>query len=365
LIQGILLFTEVTLSDDLYRYFLEGKMIINGINPYQVSIQDVPADIVGEFLSKVNNSHITSPYPPLALLFFTFLYILSANTLIFRFAFSLGLLFSIILLRFILPEAERWKMIIFAWNPLLHLEVGNGAHFDVLVILIVSIGILFLQKENDYIPACSLLIAFLFKYYSLIIIILFWKHLGRKGQKIILFGIIGYFILILLDSSIIRGLLIYGNEWYFNASVTWMFAEMFSDLFIAKLIAGGIFLLLFSYLSIKVHWSQEIPYQYTSLALGIFVLLQPTFHPWYLFWIFPFVLFNEKSIPWNWILLSGLLILSYNVYILYDSLNIWFESDFIRLLEYVPFYLITLYIHRGPLKQYFQKIRKRVLRGKN
>ncbi|MHA1543232.1 MAG: hypothetical protein ACTSQH_09675, partial [Candidatus Hodarchaeales archaeon] len=41
IVQVLLLLMPITLSDDVYRYFLEGKAILNGFNPYQIPLNEL------------------------------------------------------------------------------------------------------------------------------------------------------------------------------------------------------------------------------------------------------------------------------------------------------------------------------------
>ncbi len=338
LIQFIILNTQITLSDDIYRFILEGKMIINGLNPYATSLNEVPGDFQSQFLPLVNNSHITSPYPPLALILFAILAWINEDPLIFRIVFSLSFIISIVLLDKLLIGKNKWKTIIFAWNPLFHLEVGNGSHFESVIVLILLVGLLFLEKGNSVGGSFAFLGAIFLKYYAIFLIPLFWKHLRKEGQSIILIGILSYLFLVFIDPVLVTGLFIFAEAWYFNASIIWLLIEVTTSFLIAKQIAASIFLLILLVLSKKAQERDVIPYRYAGLVIGSFLLLQPTFHPWYLLWLFPFILMDEEITPWSWIILSGLIIFSYTVYIQYDANNVWYESVSIRLLQYIPFY---------------------------
>jgi len=353
-IQLLILSTEVTLSDDIYRFILEGKMILEGLNPYKISLNEVPSSFTSEFLPLVNNGHITSPYPPLVVFLFTILVWIWEDPLLFRLVFSSSFILSIVLLDKLLIVDHRWKLVIFAWNPLFHLETGNGSHFEAVIVLFIIIALLNLERNKKVFASVMLLATFLVKYYSILIILIFWKHLGKKGQTIISIGMLGYVAWIFLDFSLISGLLKYVNEWYFNASIIWILTELTSSLFLAKIITGTVFIIIFVIIVKKANKYDNIPYNFTGFIIGLFLLFQPTFHPWYIFWLFPFILMEKDTVPWSWILLSGLIIFSYNVYVQFDTLNVWKESILVRIIEYLPFYSIYLYEKRFFL---FEQIR--------
>ncbi|MHA2290115.1 MAG: hypothetical protein ACXABG_15125, partial [Promethearchaeota archaeon] len=148
LIQLLILTTKISLSDDIYRFILEGKMILNGLNPYVTSLSDVPTGFTSKFLQLVNNDHITSPYPPFALFLFAMLTWVLEDPILFRIIFSSSFILSIVLLDKLLTIDQRWKLVIFAWNPLFHLETGNGAHFEAILVLLIIIALVYLENER-------------------------------------------------------------------------------------------------------------------------------------------------------------------------------------------------------------------------
>ncbi|MHA2054612.1 MAG: hypothetical protein ACW99F_13560 [Candidatus Hodarchaeales archaeon] len=364
LIQIIVLSTKISLSDDIYRFLFEGKMIIHGLNPYHTSLDSVNGLISSSNLMKINNSSITSPYPPLILIFFAFLNLLNSDVITFRISFSLAFILSIILLNYLLPKNMSWKLIIYAWNPLILLETGNGLHFEVIILVVIIFALIALENNHPTFAALGFLMAFFLKYYLIFPIVLFWKHFGLKGQILISLGLGSYILAVLFDPNMISGLLIFANDWYFNASIFWILDGLITNPIFSKLILGTVFITLLAFYSLKAFQEEELPYKYTSIILMALIILQPTFHPWYLLWLFPFILMDTERIRWSWILLSGLVILSYNVYILYDTVGIWKESNIIRLIEYLPFYGLFIYETRKTLKDTFSKIKVQLFRKK-
>jgi hypothetical protein len=79
-------------------------------------------------------------------------------------------------------------------------------------------------------------------------------------------------------------------------------------------------------------------------------------------------LMDDEVTPWSWIILSGLIILSYTVYIQYDTSGEWNESNLIRLFQYIPFYFLLLYDYRKLIierLQYFNIKRKKKIERKS
>lgn len=357
IVQIRLLILDVTLSDDIYRFFIEGKALIHGINPYITPPTDYLVDIQPSFIDLINNPNVTSPYPPLAIIMFTLLYLIHSDPLFFRIMFSIAYIASIPLMARLLSVfyQPQWRVILYAWNPLLHIETGNGSHFDPIVVFAVMFAIYALNRERHLLGGITLLVATLLKYYPIFLIIIYWRQLGRRGRTTVISGLSLYGLVIILIPPVISGLLIYAERWYFNTSIMWVLVELTNSFFGAKVVVGVVFLIIFLLVSYRSAQDPHILNPMTALiVLASFLLLQPVFHPWYLFWIFPFVLL-VNPLDFSWILLTGTVILSYHVYIGFDTLGIWVESDLIRIVEFLPFFASLLYIYHEKLKSYLRK----------
>jgi hypothetical protein len=90
-----------------------------------------------------------------------------------------------------------------------------------------------------------------------------------------------------------------------------------------------------------------------AVPLGAYLLLTTTVHPWYvtiMIPLLPFLLSAEGETSrsgrfiWPWIYLSAAVSLSYLTYL--DSENLR-EYDWVRLFEYVPFYLLLIWAARS------------------
>ncbi len=91
---------------------------------------------------------------------------------------------------------------------------------------------------------------------------------------------------------------------------------------------------------------------YTFVAIGTFLILAPTMHPWYLTWIVPFLCFNKNR---AWLILTGTVVCYYfmnhelfSKMIWYNNEWVWKEVHWLKLPEYLPFYGLLIY---GWLKQ--------------
>ncbi|MFX1536413.1 MAG: hypothetical protein ACFFDI_19515 [Promethearchaeota archaeon] len=359
LFQIIILSTRVSLSDDVIRFFYEGKAIVHGINPYVTPIDDLPNYLKADYLDQLNNSHITSPYPPFALLLFAVLYLIPGDLFIFRLCFSFGFIISIVICYKLIAPKNKWLLIVYAWNPLFHLETANGSHFEAIVVLFVMLAVWCLHSNRLVGAGAFFLVSFLLKYYPIFFVIIYWKQLGKRGLGIFIAGLVVYAIYIVLVPEAISGLLVYTRVWYFNASIFWVMFQVMNDFLISKIILGGIFVLLLCIFALKSNNEIITSPNKALLIIGAFLLLQATLHPWYLFWLFPFVLLDNKP-NFSWILLTGTIILSYHFYIIYDTTHRWVELDIFRLIEYIPFYIYFFLERRASVLEFNRYLKNRI-----
>lgn len=136
----LLLATEPTLSDDVYRYLWDGHVLAEGISPYQHPINAAaldPIEIPARNLA--NNPGLASPYLPTAhgvfaaaaLLLPSAAVVMQAVMVAFDLA-TAGVLHRL-LIRAGLPAR---RALLYLWNPLVIVEIAHGAHLDALMVLL-------------------------------------------------------------------------------------------------------------------------------------------------------------------------------------------------------------------------------------
>ncbi|MEY2561824.1 MAG: hypothetical protein QOH88_17 [Verrucomicrobiota bacterium] len=137
-------------GDDLWRYLWEGIIQQAGFNPY-VNAPDDPRleQVRAEYpdWQKINHREFRAIYPPGAELIFRAMSGISHRPLFYKLVFALADLATIALLLRLLGRAPRYAQAAwYAWNPLVVYSFAGAAHFDSLMILPLTAGILFLTK---------------------------------------------------------------------------------------------------------------------------------------------------------------------------------------------------------------------------
>ena len=150
----VFLFTEQSLSDDVYRFIWDGNLLRQGINPYAQAVNSPFLDSYENSLrALVNHNWMASPYLPAAQLIF-----LSVNGIVPEsvFSFQLTSVFLDLLIGWLVFDSLRRLAIpsvgvlIYLWNPLIISEFANGAHVvDAWMVLLVILAFwLMIQTFN-------------------------------------------------------------------------------------------------------------------------------------------------------------------------------------------------------------------------
>lgn len=328
-----LLWTQPSLSDDIYRYIWDGRVQNAGINPYRYA----PAD---EFLSglrdenyvHINHKDISTIYPPFSQWIFHLAAlgpaIITQKTL-FVFFDVMTVMALIALLKKKNMPVER--VILYAWNPLVVVEIAGSGHFDSIGIFFLITALVFFESQRNISAAISLAFSFLSKFAGLLLVPVL--IIGRKWKALLAFTtvVIGaYAIFFTKEAFLFKGAQTYARDWSFNGSLYPLLKTIASPGAAKTAIVLGMVGLGF--------WGAWRAWDINRLSyvlIGVGILLTPTLHPWYVLWILPFLCLFPYP---GWILFSGTIVLSYSVWPRYLSTGHWNLNRWVQFLEYAPLY---------------------------
>lgn len=353
----LLLPTTPTLSNDIYRYAWEGYLQTEGINPYEYSPDSkVLFNHHNEFWSAVNNKEISAIYPPMTQIVHALVFMGFRTIVGFKIAFLIieGFLIITILSILKLRGQSLEKILVYVWNPLVVVETAGSGHHDVLVVSFL-LGALFLIEKQKVFPAILLYSgAVLSKVYPLIMIPTFLKGHSIKSWRVLIISLVAISLPYLTaGEKVFEGLRVYSEKWRFYGSLfpalsTQISSEDGAIVILSLLLFGLIVICWFGhYCRLRqIYW-----------LTGAIILFTPTLYPWYLIWIIPYLCFFHNP---AWLLLSGLSMVSYEVLINWNTLQIWQQDPLFLKLQYYPFYTLLLFgFIRDLLRRY------QVNQGKN
>ena len=361
----LLLLAIPNLSQDFYRFIWDGRMSLQGINPYLQTpisfIQDrvfliAQAQELYDGMGNLSAMHYTN-YPPLNQLCFAIAALFAGKSI-------LG---SAVVLRLIIITAdfgiyyygkkllEKLKLPVhrifwYLLNPFIILELTGNLHFEGVMIFFLIWSLYQLSNGNWEKSAFLIALSISIKLIPLMLLPLFYRMLGIK--RLIVYSLIVGAVSIALFAPFISPVFIrnYAETvglWFqnfeFNASIYYVAREIGFQIrgcneiaIIGKVIPIVVVLFIVGLAFIR----RNIPLQHLIsgmlLALTFYFFTATTVHPWYIATLVVLSLFTAYKYPLVW---SFVIILSYLTYA-YSSTdqNLW-----ILLLEYGVVYGYLIY----------------------
>lgn len=141
----VLVATEPSLSDDVYRYLWDGHLVGEGISPYAHPINAAALDPVEIPVRRLaNNEWLASPYLPTAQGLFGLIDAVAPAspravqlTMVALDLITIGLLTRLLTMAGMPSE----RVVLYAWNPLVIVELAHGAHLDGLMVMLTMAAV--------------------------------------------------------------------------------------------------------------------------------------------------------------------------------------------------------------------------------
>ena len=379
----IFLFATPNLSQDFYRFIWDGRMLLNGVNPYlslpetfvQQNLQPI-AETAALYngMGELNGSHYTN-YPPLNQLCF-FIAALFAGKSIFGSVLvlrSIIILADIGILYFGKKLLERLNLPIknifwYFLNPFIIIEMTGNLHFEPVMLFFLVWAVNKLHQQKWIFAAILIACSVSVKLIPLLFLPLFFQwFVNRNDLKpdkklqiqnehtsfknlALKFAKLSLFYLIILTCTLLLFLPFYSSElianysnsiglWFgnfeFNASFYYIFRAIgyafrgYNEIaFIGKItpVLTVLFLLYLSFFK----QNKTITQLMTAMLFGLsfYYFTATTVHPWYLATPLILCVFTKYKFPVVW---SLVIILTYQAY----ANNPWQENLWFVFIEYL------------------------------
>ncbi len=343
------LFIQPTGSDDYYRYVWDGKVLANGINPYQYAPGDSNlSDLHSAILPQmVKYPEIKTIYPPLSIEIFYLGYVIGGESFwgikIFLFLFELITLAGIYLILRQIKLPEKY-LLIYLLAPLPLFQYLIDAHVDGFGLTFLVFSILFYLKKQTILSSIFIGLSICTKPLGLILLpILFFteKEIKTKIQIIIipfLVCVLFYlpFIFTVTLSGIFEALGNFTVNWTFNGFAFEILNSFINDNQKTRLICGILFLLVY----ILILFSKKDFLHKVYLSVIVLLICSPVVHPWYVGWLAVLIPFIPR---WSGILYTTLISFTVFTIINYQLYNVWQNYPLVLLFEYVPVLIMLGY----------------------
>ncbi len=333
--------TFPALSDDVYRFIWDGRLLAHGYNPFLYLPSEIlstnfaaQAGLTESLFQKLNSPNYYTVYPPLLQGWFAVSATLSGSdelTTVFwlRLPILLGELGTFWLLYRLLKGAgnneniARRGVLLYALNPLVIVELVGNVHYEGLTICFLLAGLYFYKKQKDLPSATFLGLAAGVKLLPLIFLpALLDKTNWRKSLHY--FSVVGGVFLLpflfFFDPVIVENfsasLDLYFRRFEFNASLYYLLRE-FGTLILGynPIATIGPFLALVAIsLILFFSWSRRLKLSLPErwlLALTAYLLCATTVHPWYIVPLVALSVLTRFRFPIMWSVLLPLTYLAY------------------------------------------------------
>jgi hypothetical protein len=174
-----LLIRRVDAASDMVRYQWDGRVQRLGYNPYLVTPSDPGMEATHDDETRLMPSlRQPTPYPPGAQLFFRMVVSVHDSSRAMKLALVACDIATILLLwRFLrIAGIPEWRVLAYAWNPLVVLEIAHSGHIDALGMMWIMASACFLTARRTMAASIAFALAIAIKPLPIVLAPLF---LGR------------------------------------------------------------------------------------------------------------------------------------------------------------------------------------------
>lgn len=364
----VFLFAIPSLSQDFYRFIWDGRMILDGFNPY-ISLPEtfinernfpIPQAIdLFDGMGPLNASHYTN-YPPVNQLSFLIAALFSGKSIlgaavVLRLQIILADIGIIYFGKKILQKLNKpsYYIFLYALNPFIIIELTGNLHFEAVMLFFLIWSVYLLLNKKWVWAAVILGVSVSVKLIPLLFLPLFLQWFTSKSPgKSLVSGFIKFvsFVVIIIAVNILLFLPFLSPDlissysdsvglWFrnfeFNASIYYVAREigyLFRGWNEIAIIGKIMPILTILFLIIITFFRKnKTPQQLlTALLFGLsfYYFTTTTMHPWYLATLLLLSVFTKYRFPLVW---SVVIILSYQAY----ANEPWQENLWIVGLEYI------------------------------
>lgn len=185
--RACLAFTPIGPDNDMVRYVYDGRLQRLGYNPFAVTPSD-PA-LAGTHTDETRlmpSRNARTPYPAAAQLFFRLVITIRDTPRAMKVSMVACDLLTIAVLIAWLRSSNRspWLSLLYAWNPLVVLEIALSGHVDALGALWIAIAAWMLSTGRGMRAAIAFVIAVASKLLPIVLVPLFWKRIRVRDAAV-------------------------------------------------------------------------------------------------------------------------------------------------------------------------------------
>ena len=334
LLRLILVFSMPNLSNDVYRFIWDGRLMVQGYNPfdhlplYYLENETGLKGITPQLYESFGSKNFYTVYPPVAQAQFGSAcwffpqdaYWSSVFMKIWLFIFEIGTILLIIKLlnKFRLPDKN---VLLYALNPLILFEIMGNLHFEGAMIFFLLLAVWLFTVEKFNWSAVAFALSICSKLLTILFLPFFIKRIGWKSniQYFLVVGISCVLLFLpIINTSFIYNfsdsLGLYFQKLEFNASFYYFFRWVlfqitgYNQIAVLGPALGMVAAVLILYVAFvkqickgeraNVNWLHLI--RYWLFAICIYLFCTTTMHPWYTALPIVLCIFTNYRFPIVW-----------------------------------------------------------------
>ncbi|WP_194775875.1 glycosyltransferase 87 family protein [Pararhodonellum marinum] len=354
-------------SDDYVRFFWDGEMLLNRENPYLntpeqiINREDQDQTHLQEWFGQLNSPQYYSVYPPSnQLLFMLSAWIADGElikaviTLRLLIILCEGMAFWLLLQLFRYLKLSTNRLYLYAFNPLVIMEITGNLHFEGLMLTFLLGGIFALAKSNASLTGIWMGLSVAVKLNPLMLfpaVLSFLRGkywLGFVAVATIVIGIcFGPLLIQGSYENVWQSIRLYQGKFEFNASIYYIFRQIgfwvkgYNLIGTLSPILSLLSLLGILWVSVQMVVKSDVKrlLEVWLIIYLIYFLLNPVIHPWYLIPPIAISILTHRIAFLAW---SYLVFFSYQAY----SNENFQENPLWLFLEYLGLTLALLWDYR-------------------
>lgn len=290
LARGVLSLSVVWLSDDLWRYLLDGRVLFAGINPYRYApadpfVQQHFADLV----ARVHQPDLHTITPPAVHLVGWIAALGQLMETGWRLLVSLADLGAMVLVARLFGGGDRgWRAAaVYGLCPLGIFETAANGHLEALAALPLIYAVSSMGRRHPWRAGLAFGVAILVKYYALLLIPLWLRRDGfrRMAASAVAVAAVGLLPFTLGGVDVFLGVKSWLAQWSINGpAFTVLGALPLNDVLlrVAPFALAGL-------VTLVAGWRREDPVSVIPMLLFGFLVIGPTLNPWFALWVLPWL----------------------------------------------------------------------------
>lgn len=302
----VTLFPDPFLSTDVYRYAWDGVVQHSGHNPFKYIANDPMLQYLREpnadlYANMNRRDYAHTIYPPVAQIVFflvTWISPLVIGMKTAMIAFEGATVYALLRILRIL-RMPRERILIYAWFPLLIWEIGSSGHLDSVAMAFLAFAFLFRLRRQDALVGLFLGLAFLTKFYPIILFPALYRRGDWKMPTVIvvltaftygLYASAGRMVLGFLGVYSKEEGLTNGDRYFLLEQAQHLVHSFSSPMY--TIIAGLILAGLAAWAWLVATPRSSPPAAFLPFAMAIafaLMLLFSPHYPWYVAWLVPFL----------------------------------------------------------------------------